>query len=941
MSPTSLALLLATAVSANDTEPTALPDEPDTSPTIIPAPRTVRIHYTGSARGIGPHRPPTEVLRALTGHAVDVNAQFTGVRAVHGVLAQGTRVLRVDDTMAGAVAFLDGQAPTCSLPTPVPGYRAPLGQLQLDVDTPPDWLGPLLDDTPFIRRTCTHPSGAVATLTAPADGPLPSWALSEWETRDALVGSVALAGTTVPFVAIQHPIRDHSRTAQWLTTALNDDPYAIYVDAGEALDGASSVHDGQPSVHRATSLSSFERLGPKVLVPGSTELVVGARAFIEEQAPRSLPYIATNWDTTDPVLDLPPSRTVTIDHPDGEVRIAFIGILDPALQDAHAGLAEEGVTITDPIAAVQPVVTALEQAEPPPHAIVALTTASGDVQERIRRELRGVDLLVGDPSMATFRTEAREVSLRALDSSRKGAAVTLPMDGLATAELTLDSVTQHLMGVRTVPVDVRPADPTDPIATAAITGVRADVYPHLEAPLLGAAPDAAPLDTWPTESWEQLVCEAVRTGANADIAVLGALPPPPASPGPLTELQALDSLAMIDTLEVHKVQGTRIQRLADRLDGVAPVTCGVPVGQAVFKVGARWLDPDRVYRVVTSSKAAATTPIGEILRSQESSRVLDQPTVRPLPSSQVPDQPATLRAVAIDRMRTVRDDTGGPDTVAQALLVDGPSTLDPLWLFRVRRVGVQSQSFQGVEDDRFAEVPETLATSPSSYTLGSEADLALEHSTTAIWSDLRAVATFSRVRAGEEDPEELADDLVFSTSHSLPGLAFPTVPPLRMMPFSEVAYDTEFTAIEEVDGGTGIAQSDLSLTFGLSAQRSGPIRGLRIGGFANRDMARLDEKPTEFGGRLDWETFQSFGPSVKWTTTADVHVFADTPDDDASDLRLRAQGDTRVLLPLATWLDLGVYGQVFALRGRTVANDRLGVSTTWGVTLDMAGAFAL
>ena len=72
-----------------------------------------------------------------------------------------------------------------------------------------------------------------------------------------------------------------------------------------------------------------------------------------------------------------------------------------------------------------------------------------------------------------------------------------------------------------------------------------------------------------------------------------------------------------------------------------------------------------------------------------------------------------------------------------------------------------------------------------------------------------------------------------------------------------------------------------------------------------------------------------------------LRVPDDTADDDPSDLRLRALGDTRVMLPLATWLDLGVFGQVFAIRGRTDANDILGVSTTWGLTLDMAGAFIL
>ena len=922
-------------------------DEPPevSFPEAAPSP-AVRIIYTGAAKGIGRHFPPVELLQRLDRRATISGAQVQTVKVEHGVLAQREALLRTDGTMAGMVAFLDGEPITCGAPSTVVGALTPRDRLLLDVAKPPAWLSGIRGQTTFLRQTCTHPSGSSATLTRPSDSELPDWGLTAWETREALAGTIAVAGHTMPFLAVSEPPQEHSRTVHRITELRATDPTAIYVDAGAHLDGVSSVRDGQPSLHRATGLRDLARVDPSVLVPGATELVIGGRAFIEEQAPHDLPYIATNWAAEDPLLELPPSLTVEVPHPDGPLRVAFIGILDPAIQRSNAGLAAEGITITDPIAAVQPVVTALEESESPPHAIVALTTASGDVQERIRRELRGVDLLIGDPSLATYRTERRDVELRPLDSDTKGAAVTLPMDGLATADLTFDAASRQLRHVGTEPVPVAAVDPVDPTSTAAVTTVRADVYPALESPLVGPAVPGTPLATWDTERWHQLVCEAVRTGSDADIAVLAPLPPPPSTPGPLTELQALASLAVLDTLEVHRIPGTQLQRLADRLDGFATVTCGIPVGQRVSKVGPRWLEPDRTYRVVTSHQAAATTAIGEVLSSLESTSVLDQPTVRPVPSLEDPTKPATLRSVALHRLREVRDTppeggVAGPDHVAQAMLVDGPMAWDPLFLLRVRRVGVQSQSFQGVDDPAFAEVPETLATSPSSYTLGSTADLAFEYTGPALWSDLRAIGAFSRIRAGEEDPEELADDLLLSTSHSLPGLSFPVVTPVRLMPFGEVAYDTEFTAIEEEDGGTGIAQSDLSLTLGLSALRQGPIRALRFGGFVNRDMARRDEKPPEFGGRLDWETYQSFGPSVKWTTAAGVFVYADTADDDASDLRLRALGETRLLLPLATWLDLGVYGQAFALRGRTAVNDTLGVSTTWGVTLDMAGAFAL
>ncbi len=916
--------------------------EPAPEPT-LPPPRSVQVVYTGASMGIGRHRSPKEMLRLLAENTVPAGAKVTQIQGVHGVLVQGPHTLKVDGTMAAMVAFLDGQPITCTPAPPVLGLRAPTGQLEFDVGGPvPGWLKAIATPDRFQRQICAHPGGVSATLTTDGEAPLPDWTLTAWETRDAVLGTVALAGKSVQFTAVQDPLTDHSRTFHQVESILKSEPNAIYVDAGSALDGASSVRDGGPSLHRTTRLRDFNRLGPAVLVPGETELVLGARAFIDEQTPFDLDYVATNWESSDPLLELPASKVVEVDHPSGTVRIAFIGILDPSMQDIHPGLAAEGVRITDPITAVQPEVARLESLRPAPDAIIALTTARGSVQERIRRELRGVDLLIGDPSLATYRTEAREVMLRSLDSSQKGAAVTLPMDGLATSTLTFDSSDGQLESVRTVPLSIQRSTPVDPEATGSITRVRAEVFPELERPLLGPPPGDNPAQTWSTDQWNQLICEAVRSGTHSDIVLFDELPSPPETPGPVSELQAVERLALADTLEVHRIPGTQIQRLADRLAGIRPVVCGIVPGTYISKLGPRWLDTTRTYRVVTTRRAAATTPIGEVLRSLESSKALDQPTVVPVPSNSDPKKPATLRSVALSELRRLRDEPGSsPTAVIQTLLVDRATTYDPLWLVRVRRIGVQSTSFAGMDDPAFAEVPETLATSPSSYTLGSEADVALEYSGPSIWSDLRTAAAFNRIRAGEEDPEELADDLRFSTSHSLPGLAFPTVPPLRMMPFTEVAYDTEFTPIEEEDGGTGIKQSDLSLTLGIAALRTGAIRALRIGGFVNRDMARLDEKPPEYGGALNWETYKSFGPSVAWSTAANVALYANTQDDDPSDLRLRALGDTRLLLPLATWLDIGIFGQAFAIRGRTPTNDTLGVSTTWGVTLEMDGAFKL
>jgi len=937
------------AALAND----VLPD-PNIAPLVQPEPvevpqPSVRVLYTGGAGGVGSGHPPVELIGRLERALVNSGVSVQHIAVTHGVVVQGGHLLRVDNTMAGIAQFFDGTDVTCDRQGSHWVVNGSWGHLHLEVtgDKQPAWLSSVGPGQPVQTLVCTNGTQKTATVTSLPDSPPPSWDLAAWETRPSMLGELTGSGHTSPFVAVGAPIGETARTVAAAIDQVSDDTVpTLYVDAGDFLDGASSVRDHAPSLHRPTGLAALQRLAPAALVPGHNELVAGARSFITEQAAFELPYIATNWSTQAADLILPPYQVVEVAVEGGPpIHIAFIGILDPSLMVDLPTLGHDGVSITDPITAVQPIVAHIEQLVPRPAAIIALTTASGAVQERVRRELRGVDLLVGDPTFATLRTEQRQVQLRQLTSEQKGSALTLPMDGLTLATLTFAD-DNALDMVQVSPLLIGAGQAPDPEVMAAIGRVRAEVYPQLEAPLVGP-PGEDPFDTWTDVSWNQFICEAVRTGSKADIALLDHLPPPPPLPGPLTELAVLDHLAILDTLEVHHVPGTQIQRLADRSEGSVPIACGITPGAKVSRIGPRWLEADRVYQIVTTSQAAEATAIGEILSSLRSTRVLDQPGVRPVLSAEAQDQPATLRSVAIDRLQQVRDspsDAGppiGPDGVAQAILIDGPSSWAPLWLLRVRGIGLQSQSFQGVDDPAFATVPETLATSPSSFTLGSVADVAFEFSGPSLWSDIRTQAAFTRLRAGEEDPEEIADDLLLSTSHSLPGAAFPALPLLQMMPYTEVAYDSEFTPIEEIDGGTGIAQSDLSWTVGLAALRQGPIRSLRLGGFVNRDMARLDEKPPEFGGRLDWETWQGFGPSVQWTTTAALLVFADTADDDASDLRFRALGDTRLLLPLAGALKLGLYGQVFALQGRTETNDRIAASTTLGVTLDVVGAFAL
>ena len=106
------------------------------------------------------------------------------------------------------------------------------------------------------------------------------------------------------------------------------------------------------------------------------------------------------------------------------------------------------------------------------------------------------------------------------------------------------------------------------------------------------------------------------------------------------------------------------------------------------------------------------------------------------------------------------------------LLKRSPNDKPPLWLGRIRRLSLKAERFQGAENDAYSSIPETKATAPSSLTIGTDIDAAIDYSSATLLSDVRVRAAFARLQVKDEDPQESADDLRISSSLSLPGMRF-------------------------------------------------------------------------------------------------------------------------------------------------------------------------
>jgi hypothetical protein len=215
----------------------------------------------------------------------------------------------------------------------------------------------------------------------------------------------------------------------------------------------------------------------------------------------------------------------------------------------------------------------------------------------------------------------------------------------------------------------------------------------------------------------------------------------------------------------------------------------------------------------------------------------------------------------------------------------------------------------------------------------------MDYSSRLLLSDLRLRSNYTRFVLQEDEPQETADDIILSSSISLPGASFPKIGNVGFMPYSEGMLDSEFTAVESEETEVP-RQADLSLAFGISARRFGAVRTLRLGAFALRDLS-VPEKSMEFGARGDFETRHVFGPGLLFTTLWNGSVWGNTPEDDESDLRFKLLLDTRLSLPLARYLNIAVYGQGFLFKGRVPETSSLGASYSIGVSFDVIGSFLL
>ena len=893
--------------------------------------------YTGGTMGLGTSNY-NFVLPAYVSHLIkQAGDQILSVQAYHGAVARDQlNILAEDGRVETLLEFFETPLKFCQRTRKAVAFKTSEESLFMETeDSAAEWVDQLssrVGAEPVLLSRCESAHGHRALIFhrrgefSPDDEPK----ITEFSFRLAL--RITLKdGQRLDVIG--SPSSDAARRVALIRRVRKKNPIT-YFDVGSFIDGPSTVADLKPSLFRRTAYDTLSSLSPSVLVPGESELAFGARVFFFENGAYRLPYIGANWKAETESLSLPAFQLREYETDHGPIRIAFIGVVDPEIQAHSPYLSDEGITLEDPVTAVRRTVKAINQAPERPHAILVLTSAGNKTLNGLLDEVRGVDLIVGDTNRPANSVTNQNYFLRAAGGPTRSPIDVIPVSEVASLKIKFVRRNERWLVERAKfePLggeDVR----LDRRIVRQMTETRAREYRRYDQPLL-KPPGEDAVATLSKKQWANIACEAVREKTGADVVLLPSAPRTPSIPGTLTELLILDRLPLLDRLEVHSVPGASMAKLLRLAAKHVPTGCGAHLGVDSPLVLGRAPDPLRTYRVVTTDRARIRG-LGALFSAAYTTSLLDKNGPTYLDTEE--DTALSLRGAVFSQLKAQRGTSQKP-VLADALLTNSANIKSPLWLFRLDRASLSLQRFQGADNPDFSNIPETLATSPSSLNLDTDLDTSLVYDSSDLVFDVRFRSQYGRTRVTNQEPTEATDDWRLSASGAFPKYSVDVVG-LSLRPFLEALLDSEFTAVT-TPSATLPTQADLSLTLGAEATPTKLLKRARVGALIQRDLSR-PEREFEFGGRTELETLTILASGLRLTSLLRAVVFGNTPQDDDSDLRFSARAELRLGLPLWRFLGLSLFTRAFVFQGRVPPSNTVGASYSFGVAFDASGALPL
>ncbi len=751
--------------------------------------------------------------------------------------------------------------------------------------------------------------------------------------------------------------------------------------------------------------STAHALGYTAMVPVASELSLGPDTLQEMATRYGLPLLAANLFRRNTVVNdftARPFPRFILQERDG-LTVAFIGVVDPSELDTLPTSAREAWRFEDMGIAIGRVIDELRTYLHRRPDLTIVLAASHDPSALTRIE--GVDMVIGPPVNSNIDPMRRVTEVAETPSDLEvaygsGALIVTQPPWRAVTRLTTEMIrpigARRARPVRIVEerTPVLEDGPWDPVIEKAfriaeerslianakilIPGARSVVDGHSEYdPLIWGdhilhrrgyrrvTRNQPPRYTDPL--WMRLVTNMMSTEMHADIALAYNVPREWDILGPISKDTVSSWLRTGDSVTVLTLTGLELAPIVQRLARQTKAE-DWPASQVLFAAGidpvggivrGRALDPREPYRVAVTESVLTSREFADVFASKK----LPPQAERPL-----------LRNMVIDALeRHVEDDDGAVHYV-QEELKNKTQMVVARWKLFVNQLSLSASSYTNSGNiRRFQDSKESRVTNQAStqYTVTSNTSAVYDSSDIAWENNLSF--TYARLIARNDTndngipdqriSQETADDVVLTTELRVNRWQFtPKNDPLRIVPFVDGVYDTEFTPTP------GNPRQKLGRAIaGLVAFPGPKLRELRLGfmvqeDFSAHDTARLQgitgsgNYGTNFGLDAGHKIIAPIYQTMRLESSLSMrYQFADKHEL-SSDLGFYAWEQTRLLWPFFQQrLSLFVSADIVLVRGKTdhvnvaatgadpiyVSNKQFGGSWILSVGLDFTGVFRL
>ena len=849
-------------------EPGELTDDEEAAP-------ACRIVFDGNTGGVSSGRMELGFGDLLFAYLERHSGRIVSVRSGVGALYREGRYLWTDDgLLSSALTFLEaGGFEVVEQVDPAQLIRTDLAVLFQGVHDPDLALLDFVEAEMGERHGYTDAIRLQGILTRyrnvdgaeawaaqgpgmPPDAPLVQEATA-WEVRSQETVVVEVTGQTHTLHQLSRMIGEGTRRKA-LVEALQaqEDSPAIYVSAGGVVEGRSFLPGQDLSLHRPFSWAAHGDAGLRLLAPGVPELMGGLDLLTLEAEWAGVQLLAANLRDATGEQPFPGAELVEL----GGVDIAFVGVVDPAVEAQLDGAVRSGLDVEPPVAAVHRALATLRASSATePDLVVLLAGFEPDTLGQLVRDVADVDVVIGDFGAAVPRAQVERVQptpqrerAHALD---RRPLMVVHASGVEVGELEVrnddDGQLQELT-LRTHPItQLLPAD--DETLTF-LMEIRQQVYLDGEPVLIPNLRELVEEDInrlqflVQGQPYQRLIEAEMATGSlaverlqlrmtrglfaniasnllmrksGADVVVLPPLPWPFDLSGATRDLYAASYLAVPDELKLVELTGSQIRELlrligdarnapsssprrtasgagtaAEKRTG-APWVAGLDTTHG--KVGGRPISSSEVYRVLTTTALDDYEAVSTVTSGAKTRTRFRQRRGR-FRTSAIGEE-LTLRSQVIGGLEETRaaDPTFGPAyrRLLSDLLEERGEEVRPQFYARADELGVTlTQYFVAGDQDAYTNVSESRVTTPASFTFGLRAKGVMGIDTRKLVLESSAQAILTVNTIGDAEPTELEDDLLFAVDLGLKALSIRDVP---VYPFLQASYDTEFIRADETD----------------------------------------------------------------------------------------------------------------------------------------------